>query len=261
MIEMKGVGKSYGTHRVLKRFDLAVNATEIVTLIGPSGSGKTTALRCMNFLESYDEGVVLIKGRSLGYDFECPESRALQSARTLADVRRPTAMVFQQFNLWPHMTALENVMAPLVLARRMDREQARKIARRTLERVGLSAKVDSYPGRLSGGQQQRVGIARALSVEPEVMLLDEPTSALDPELVGEVLNVIMRLAKDGMTMVMVTHEMRFAAEVSSRIVFMEAGEIIETGTPDILTTPSSLRLKQFLTPLRSRSTASTANIQ
>lgn len=254
MIEMRGVGKLYGSHRVLQDFNLAVQHSEIVSLIGPSGSGKTTALRCINFLEQYDEGEVSVKGRILGFESGNNGKKVLQSRKTLASVRSPLAMVFQQFNLWPHMTALENVMAPLILARRLNRIDARARAEQALERVGLRVKAGNYPCQLSGGQQQRVGIARALAVDPEVMLLDEPTSALDPELVGEVLEVIKGLAADGMTMVMVTHEMSFAAEVSSRVVFMEAGKIVEIGTPKaIFGNPSSDRLRQFLAPWYRRS--------
>ncbi|MDH5856595.1 amino acid ABC transporter ATP-binding protein [Lampropedia aestuarii] len=255
MIEMSGVGKSYGSHRVLKNFNLTVQPSEVVSLIGPSGSGKTTALRCINFLETYDEGLVRIKGQPVGYVINAQGTRRLQSRKELALARRPSTMVFQQFNLWPHMTAMENVVAPLVLGYGMPKDQARQRAKTVLERVGLGAKTDSYPAKLSGGQQQRVGIARALSVEPEVMLLDEPTSALDPELVGEVLDVINELAAEGMTMVMVTHEMDFAYEVSSRVVFMEAGQVIETGTRDILRHPETDRLRQFLTPRRRRTAA------
>jgi polar amino acid transport system ATP-binding protein len=248
IIEMIGVGKIYGEHRALSDFNLIVETSEVVTLIGPSGSGKTTALRCINFLEVYDEGIIKIKGLEIGYDTDVNGHRTKQRQRVIADRRRPTAMVFQQFNLWPHMTALENVMAPLILARKMKGHDARIKADRALARVGLSDKASSYPEKLSGGQQQRVGIARALSIEPEVMLLDEPTSALDPELVGEVLDVIRKLANDGMTMIMVTHEMNFAAAVSTRVVFMEGGRIIETGAPEMLKTPTSSRLQQFLAP-------------
>jgi len=249
IIQMCGVGKSYGLHQALSDFNLEVQASEVVTLIGPSGSGKTTALRCINFLENHDEGIIRIKGQEIGYDTGGGRARVRQKHKTIAERRKPTAMVFQQFNLWPHMTALENIMAPLILARKLDQHTARKLAERALARVGLASKAASYPEKLSGGQQQRVGIARALSIEPEVMLLDEPTSALDPELVGEVLNVVSELVKDGMTMVMVTHEMKFAQEVSTKIVFMEAGRIVETGSPDMLGNPTSTRLQKFLAPL------------
>lgn len=248
VIAMKNVGKSYGANQVLHDFNLDIASSEVVTLIGPSGSGKTTALRCINFLETYDQGSIYIKGLLLGYDVDAAGERKLSSLKQLSTVRKPLTMVFQQFNLWPHMTALENVMAPLILARGVSKTQAREKAIAVLSRVGLANKLDSYPSALSGGQQQRVGIARALSVDPEVILLDEPTSALDPELVGEVLAVIKELAQEGITMVMVTHEMAFAYEVSSRIVFMEHGRIIEQGLPQILRHPQTERLKQFINP-------------
>jgi len=253
MVSMRGVGKSFGSHRVLSGIDLDVQAGEVVSLIGPSGSGKTTLLRCMNFLEAYDEGEVWIRGALLGYR-KTGAGLVPESDRGIAEVRSPVAMVFQQFNLWPHMTVLANVMAPLTLAKGMRPDRARAVAGEALARVGLSAKADALPGALSGGQQQRVGIARALAVQPEVMLLDEPTSALDPELVDEVLEVIKSLSSDGMTMVMVTHEMSFAAEVSDRVVFMEQGRIVAAGTPDrIIRRPDHPRLQAFLRPWFRRS--------
>lgn len=247
MVSLQGVGKFYGGNRVLKDFNLDVVRGEVVTLIGPSGSGKTTALRCMNFLEEYDEGEIRIRGALLGYQMGPNGQRRRDSEHAIAEVRESVAMVFQQFNLWPHMRVIENISAPLTLAKGVHAEVARKRAMKALERVGLADKAQSYPSQLSGGQQQRVGIARALVVEPQVMLLDEPTSALDPELVDEVLEVIQSLARDGMTMVMVTHEMGFAAKVSSRVVFMEAGQIIESGVPQqMFSTPSTERLRTFL---------------
>ncbi|UCJ17482.1 amino acid ABC transporter ATP-binding protein [Pseudomonas sp. MM211] len=254
LLELRGVGKSYGANTVLQGFDLSVRAGEIVSLIGPSGSGKTTALRCMNFLEAYDQGEVWIDGQLLGYSGPGRRPADQDSAASIAEVRRPLAMVFQQFNLWPHMTVLENVMAPLLLGKRLNRTEARALAEAALQRVGLAAKMGAYPARLSGGQQQRVGIARALAVKPRLMLLDEPTSALDPELVEEVLQVIRSLANDGMTMVMVTHEMSFAAQISSQVVFMEAGQIVETGAPAAMfQAPATDRLRQFLKPWFNRS--------
>ncbi|WP_277183648.1 amino acid ABC transporter ATP-binding protein [Caballeronia sp. BR00000012568055] len=254
IIQLRAVGKSYGENRVLKGIDLDVMRGEIVTLIGPSGSGKTTALRCMNFLEAYDEGEVWIKGQLLGYRSAGRTARDRDSEASIAEVRRPISMVFQQFNLWPHMTALDNVATPLVLAKKMSKREAREKALAALRRVGLEHKVGAYPARLSGGQQQRVGIARALAIEPEVILLDEPTSALDPELVEEVLNVIRSLAQEGMTMVMVTHEMSFAAKISDKVVFMEAGKIVEAGPPaQLFGNTRTPRLQQFLKPWLERS--------
>lgn len=256
MISLRGVGKSFGDHRALSGIDLDIARGEVITLIGPSGSGKTTLLRCMNFLEAYDEGEVHIRGALLGYRRAADGTLARDSDRAVAEVRAPLAMVFQHFNLWPHMTALANVMAPLTLARAKPAVQARQIALQALERVGLADKADAMPARLSGGQQQRVGIARALAVSPEAMLLDEPTSALDPELVDEVLEVIKSLSREGMTMVMVTHEMSFAAEVSDRIVFMEQGRILATGVPDaIIRRPTHPRIRTFLQPWIRRSLA------
>lgn len=254
ILELRAVGKSYGANRVLKGIDLKVQRGEIVSLIGPSGSGKTTALRCMNFLEAYDEGEVWIKGQLLGYRSAGRAERDRDSEKSIAEVRRPVSMVFQQFNLWPHMTVLGNVAAPLVLSKKAGKADARKQAHAALKRVGLVEKANAYPASLSGGQQQRVGIARALAIEPEVMLLDEPTSALDPELVEEVLSVIRSLAQDGMTMVMVTHEMSFAAKISDHVVFMEAGKIVEAGPPaQIFGNTRTPRLQQFLKPWFDRS--------
>ena len=250
VLEMRHVGKSFANHVVLNDINLRVDHGEIVTLIGPSGSGKTTALRCMNFLEAYDKGDVLIKGQLLGYSGTQRGLAHADSASLIADVRKPLSMVFQQFNLWPHMTVQENVAAPLVLGKKMSRQAAKTAAMAALSRVGMAQKANDWPVRLSGGQQQRVGIARALALNPELLLLDEPTSALDPERVEEVLDVIRDLAGQGMTMVMVTHEMAFAAHISSRLVFMADGHIIESGTPrQMFTQPKSERLKSFLAPL------------
>lgn len=256
MIQLRGVGKRYGDHQVLSGVDLDVQRGDVVVLIGPSGSGKTTLLRCMNFLESYDEGEVHIRGALLGWQIAPDGTRRRETERAIAEVRSPVAMVFQQFNLWPHLDALGNVMAPLVLGRGTPRDKAREIAMAALERVGLAARAGHLPAQLSGGQQQRVGIARALAVSPEVMLLDEPTSALDPELVEEVLEVIQSLSREGMTMVMVTHEMSFAAEVATRVVFMEHGRIVLQGPPETtLCRPEHPRLQSFLQPWMRRSLA------
>lgn len=254
MIEMRDVGKSFGMQRVLRGINLEVHRGEVLVLIGPSGSGKTTALRCMNFLEEHDEGEIRVKGAPLGYRVTTARQRVRDSEREIAAARSPLAMVFQQFNLWPHMTALGNVMAPLTLGRGLSLEQARPRAMAALERVGLTTKAGLRPAALSGGQQQRVGIARALAGRPEVMLLDEPTSALDPELVDEVLEVILSLSRDGMTMVMVTHEMSFAAKVASRIAFLEKGELVAVGSADeIIRRPTHPRIKTFLAPWVRRS--------
>jgi polar amino acid transport system ATP-binding protein len=261
ILELRAVGKSYGANRVLKGIDLTVQRGAIVSLIGPSGSGKTTALRCMNFLEAYDEGEVWIKGQLLGYRSAGRTERDRDSEKSIAEVRRPVSMVFQQFNLWPHMTVLGNVAAPLVLSKKTSKADAHKQALAALKRVGLVEKANAYPASLSGGQQQRVGIARALAIEPEVMLLDEPTSALDPELVEEVLSVIRSLAQDGMTMVMVTHEMSFAAKISDQVVFMEAGKIVEAGPPEqLFGNTRTPRLQQFLKPWFDRSLTSVVGV-
>jgi polar amino acid transport system ATP-binding protein len=261
ILELRAVGKSYGANRVLKGIDLTVQRGEIVSLIGPSGSGKTTALRCMNFLEAYDEGEVWIKGQLLGYRSAARGERDRDSEKSIAEVRRPVSMVFQQFNLWPHMTVLGNVAAPLVLSKKAGKADAHKQALAALTRVGLAEKANAYPASLSGGQQQRVGIARALAIEPELMLLDEPTSALDPELVEEVLSVIRSLAQDGMTMVMVTHEMSFAAKISDQVVFMEAGKIVEAGPPEqLFGNTRTPRLQQFLKPWFDRSLTSVVGV-
>ena len=254
MITLRQVGKSFGAHRVLRDINLEVHRGEVLVLIGPSGSGKTTALRCMNFLEEHDEGEVLIRGTPLGIRLQPDGRRVRDSEREIATVRAPLAMVFQQFNLWPHMSALGNVMAPLVLARGLSEARAREQAMAAIDRVGLSAKADLRPAALSGGQQQRVGIARALAGQPEVMLLDEPTSALDPELGDEVLEVIRSLSREGMTMVMVTHEMSFAAQVASRVAFLERGELVAVGTADeIIRRPTHPRIQAFLAPWVKRS--------
>ena len=247
VIDVRGISKSFGPLRVLNNVSLTVQRSEVLCIVGPSGSGKSTLLRCMNFLEEYDEGEILIQGKLLGYRADGRGRRVRESEHNIDAVRRGVSMVFQQFNLWPHMTVLDNVILPLLLVQKKSRGEAEAIGRRVLDKVGLTAKVNDYPMRLSGGQQQRVGIARALATDPTAILFDEPTSSLDPELVGEVLQVMKQLAREGMTMVVVTHEMGFAAEVADRVVFLDHGAIVEQGPPrEIFRTPRSERLRAFL---------------
>ena len=240
MISIKGLKKSFDQLEVLKGIDLDIEKGKVVVIIGPSGSGKTTFLRCLNILETPTEGIITIGGQKMDFSEKV-------SPKAISSFRRLTGMVFQGYNLFPHMTALENVMEGPVTVKKEPKDKVRKKAEYFLEKVGLSDKMDYYPFQLSGGQQQRVGIARALAMEPEVMLFDEPTSALDPELVGEVLKVMKDLANDGMTMVVVTHEMRFAQEAADEVIFMDGGVIVERGKPDsIFTNPKAERTKQFL---------------
>jgi polar amino acid transport system ATP-binding protein len=247
MLSLRGVGKHFGPLRVLKGIDLTVSHSEVVCLIGPSGSGKSTLLRSMAFLEEYDEGEVLIEGQLLGWLPENGKGRKRAPQAKINQARRNVGMVFQQFNLWPHMTAIGNVSEALLRVRKLSASEARKRALAMLDKVGLAHKADAYPAQLSGGQQQRVAIARALAMEPHIMLFDEPTSALDPELVGEVLQVMKTLAKEGMTMVVVTHEMGFAAQVADSVVFLDKGEVVAKGTPQqIFHNAEHPRLKQFL---------------
>lgn len=240
MISIQGLTKSFDQLEVLKGIDLSVEKGQVVVVIGPSGSGKTTLLRCLNILEVPTSGVVSIGEKALDFSHRV-------SNREIAEFRRQTGMVFQSYNLFPHKTALENVMEGPLIVKKEGREAVRKKAEAILAKVGLGDKIDYYPFQLSGGQQQRVGIARALAMEPNVMLFDEPTSALDPELVGEVLKVMKDLAKEGMTMVVVTHEMRFAKEVANEVIFMEDGVVVEKGKPEeIFIAPKEERTKQFL---------------
>ena len=257
IVRIRGLGKSFGSNRVLNGVDLDVARGDVVTIIGPSGSGKTTLLRCVNALEIYDEGSIRLDGVEVGYLEAVAGRRRRRKERELSAIRAETGMVFQMFFLFPHLTAAENVMLGLRKVRGKDKAEARTIAERWLARVGLADKFDSYPAQLSGGQQQRVGIARAVAMEPKVLLLDEITSALDPELVGEVLAVVRQLADDGMTMIVVTHEMAFAREVSDLVVFMDGGRIIVEGRPDeVLESPSHERLKTFLSRLDANRTRS-----
>src|SRR5271156_2356033 len=247
MIGIAKVNKSFGAHQVLRDVDLSVAPSEVVCLIGPSGSGKSTLLRCVNFLEPYDSGDLRIDGRLIGYEDVAEGTRRPMAARTLREMRREIGMVFQNFNLWPHMSALGNVSEPLRRVRGLAAREAADRAMAMLTRVGLAAKADAYPSRLSGGQQQRVAIARALAMQPRLMLFDEPTSALDPELVGEVLEVMKSLAAEGMTMLIVTHEMGFAAHVASRIAVIDEGRIIDQGPPrHVFHESPEPRVRQFL---------------
>ena len=247
LVRIRGLGKSFGPTRVLEGVDLDVGRGEAVVVIGPSGSGKTTLLRCINVLETYDEGSIQVDGVEVGYDGPPGPGRKPRREGELARIRADIGMVFQLFNLFPHLTALENVMLGLTKVRGMPKAEARARAEHWLARVGLSDRMSNLPGQLSGGQQQRVGIARAVAMEPKVLLLDEITSALDPELVGEVLSAVQQLARDGMTMVVVTHDMTFARDVGTRIVFMDAARVVAEGTPrEILVEPRHERLRSFL---------------
>ena len=238
MIKMIDVYKSFGKNEVLKGINLHVERGEVVVIIGPSGSGKSTVLRCMNYLEEPTSGDVIVDGMNLNVK------------ENINNVRAEVGMVFQRFNLFPHMTVLDNITLAPQKIRKMSKEEAEKIALELLAQVGLQDKADSYPQQLSGGQQQRVAIARALAMKPKVMLFDEPTSALDPEMVSEVLDVMKNLAKEGMTMVVVTHEMGFAKEVGTRVLFVDEGKILEEGTPkDVFEHPTNERTQLFLSKI------------
>jgi polar amino acid transport system ATP-binding protein len=246
MVQAEGVCKRFGRLEVLKGIDLEVQPGEVMCIIGPSGSGKSTFLRCINHLEKVDAGKLSVDGELVGYQQRGDKLYELKE-NEVAHKRREIGMVFQRFNLFPHMTAMENVIEAPVQVKGMRRTAAREMAMGLLERVGLQDKATSYPKQLSGGQQQRVAIARALAMQPKLMLFDEPTSALDPELVGDVLAVMRQLAKDGMTMVVVTHEMEFAREVADTAVFMDGGVVVEAGRPeDLIRNPQHERTKTFL---------------
>jgi polar amino acid transport system ATP-binding protein len=246
LVEIKDVHKSFGELEVLKGVSLSVEEGEVVSLIGRSGSGKTTLLRCVNHLESLDAGSITVNGVPVGYSEQRDGLHELPE-RLVARNRRRIGIVFQHFNLFPHMSVLENIIEAPVRVLKTPRREARKTAMSLLERVGLADKAAQYPASLSGGQQQRVAIARALAMSPQLMLFDEPTSALDPELVAEVLDVVRDLAHDGMTMIIVTHELRFASEVSDRIVFMHEGAVAESGPPaNLFAHPECEPLRAFL---------------
>lgn len=246
LVEARGVQKWYGEAHILKGVDIDVRRGEVVALVGPSGSGKTTFLRCINFLEKYQAGTIEVAGERVGYVGE--DGKLFErSPKQLAAARSRIGMVFQHFNLFPNMSALENVAYGPRVVGRVDRHEAFERARTLLNRVGLKDRADHMPASLSGGQQQRVGIARALAMNPELLLLDEPTSALDPELVGEVLSVIRDVADQGMTMIIVTHELKFARDVADQVVFMDGGVVVERGRPEqVLTEPREERTKTFL---------------
>lgn len=238
MIELKDVRKSFGKNEVLKGINLRIEKGEVVVIIGPSGSGKSTVLRTMNYLEAPTSGHVIVDGMDLS------------DKNKLNEIRTEVGMVFQNFNLFPHMTVLDNLTLAQIKVRKIDKKEAEQVAMKLLERVGLSDKAHMYPDSLSGGQKQRVAIARALAMKPKVMLFDEPTSALDPEMVREVLDVMKSLADEGMTMVIVTHEMGFAKEVADRVLFVDGGQILEDGTPkQVFDEPTSERTKLFLSKI------------
>lgn len=239
MIKVENLHKYFDQQHVLKGINFSVNKGEVVSILGPSGSGKSTLLRCINFLEQPTNGIVEISGKRVN----------VESARKvdIQSLRLSTGMVFQQYNLFKNLTVLQNVMIGLTSVKNISSNEAKKVSAEILEKVGLQDRLEHYPVQLSGGQQQRVGIARALAMDPKVMLFDEPTSALDPELVGEVLKVMKELAEDGMTMVVVTHEMRFAKEVADEVIFMDGGVIVERGNPEqLFTKPKEQRTLQFL---------------
>ena len=244
-MEIKKLTKSFGTNRVLSGIDLTVKKGDVIAILGPSGSGKTTLLRCINFLEKSDSGTMVFDGR----DYDLGHMRNAD----IAAIRKKTGFVFQNYNLFANLTALGNVTLGLTTARKMDKEKARAIGMEMLEKVGLADHADYYPIQLSGGQQQRVAIARALAANPEIIYFDEPTSALDPELIGEVLSVMKQLAEDGMTMLVVTHELSFAENVSNRVIFMENGNIVEQGpSKEFFANPREQRTREFLKNIRTQ---------
>ncbi|AXI11118.1 ATP-binding cassette domain-containing protein [Oceanobacillus sp. 143] len=240
-LSIKGLAKSFGSNEVLKNIDVNIEKGKVLSIIGPSGSGKTTLLRCLNSLEEPDKGIFTFND-GLTLDFEKKISK-----QEILKLRQKSGMVFQSYNLFPHKTAFENVTEGPLIVQKRKKAEVKELAEGLLEKVGLKDKMDLYPHQLSGGQQQRVGIARALAMEPELMLFDEPTSALDPELIGEVLTVIKDLARDNWTMVIVTHELQFAGEVSDEVLFMDGGYIVEQGSPEqVLKSPKEVRTQQFL---------------
>ncbi len=251
MIQARNLYKSFGTHRVLDNVNFEVNIGEVVVIIGPSGSGKSTLLRCFNGLEEIDSGVITIEGESFAH--KDPEKKDKISSKEKKEIAGKLGMVFQHFNLFPHKTVLENIIEAPITVSGLKKNEAISMAEALLEKVGLSDKMNSFPSKISGGQKQRVAIARALGMKPDIMLFDEPTSSLDPELVGEVQKVIIDLAREKMTMLIVTHEMRFAEEVADRIIFMDEGKIIADEKPDkIFNNPEHPRIKTFIDKITMR---------
>lgn len=247
MIKVRNVHKKYGSTTVLESVSFDVMPGEVAVVVGPSGSGKSTMLRCINFLEDFQGGSITVNGVPVGYNVSPDGKRSRRTEKEDQALRQQVGMVFQSYNLFPHRTVIENVMLAPVKVKGESRESARQFAQTLLAKVGLESKLDAYPSMLSGGQQQRVAIARSLAMRPQVMLFDEVTSALDPELVGEVLIVLKALAEDGMTMMLVTHEMAFAKEVADKILFFDDGRIVEEGSPrEVLENPKTDRLKQFI---------------
>lgn len=254
MISIRNLRKRFAKNEVLRGVSFDVERGEIVGIIGPSGSGKSTLLRCVNFLEEYEDGEIRFEGRLVGYRESPGDGRVKDTPNNLVKLRTEIGMVFQNYNLFPHMTVLENLIEGPTIVKRISVAEARSDALALLERVGLSDKAGAYPSTLSGGQQQRAAIARALAMKPKAMLFDEPTSSLDPELVGEVLDVMRTLARDGMTMLIATHEMAFIREIAHRIVFIDGGVVVEAGTPkDIFRAPTQPRTADFLRRVSARS--------
>ena len=247
IVRITHLDKYFGRLHVLKNINLEVAEREVVVVIGRSGSGKSTLLRCINFLEEPDNGTIEVDGLAV----LASQRKSREHHRQIHDLRLKTGMVFQEFNLFPHLSVIENVIEAPVTVKKMDKAKASELGMRYLEKVGLAAKRNEFPARLSGGQKQRVAIARALTMDPRVMLFDEPTSALDPELIGEVLNAMKQLANEGMTMLVVTHEMSFAREVADRIIYMDEGMIVEQGRPEVIfSNPADPRTGQFLERIR-----------
>jgi polar amino acid transport system ATP-binding protein len=250
VVDARDVNKYFGRLHVLKDVCLQVKRQETVVVIGPSGSGKTTFIRCVNHLEKIQGGRIFVNGHLIGYRETGGGKLVEDREKNISLQRQEIGMVFQRFNLFPHMTALENIVEAPIHVRGIPEEEARVVGRALLERVGLAAKENVYPNQLSGGQQQRIAIARALAMKPALMLFDEPTSALDPEMIGEVLEVMKELAREGMTMIVVSHEMGFAREVANRVVMMDDGVVVEEGTPDqVFSAPSQERTKTFLSKI------------